>query len=76
MVYAVWTWDMSSCGTRTCLVVGEEYMLSCWRRIYGYGRCILVGEEYMVMEDVFVILIFLFLVIFYVLLLLLCIILF
>ena len=26
MVYAVWTWDMSSCGRRICLLVGEEYM--------------------------------------------------
>ena len=48
MGYAVWTWDMSSCGRRICLLVGEEYMVSsCWRRIYGYGRCLLVGEEYM-----------------------------
>ena len=34
-MYAVWAWEMSSCG----------------RRIYGYGRCLLVGEEYMGMED-------------------------
>ena len=63
MGYALWTWDMSSCGRRICLVVGEEHMSSCWtridvflweknmsscwRRIYGYGRCLLVGEEYM-----------------------------
>merc|ERR1712225_164686 len=44
---------MSSCGRRICLLVGEEYMSSCWKRIYGYGRCLLVGEEYVAMEDVF-----------------------
>ena len=39
MLYALWT----------CLLVGEEYMVSsCGRRI-----CLLVGEEYMDMEDVF-----------------------
>ena len=44
MLYALWT----------CLLVGEEYMVSsCWRRIYGSGRCFLVGEEYMAVEDVF-----------------------
>ena len=26
MLYVVWTQEMSSCGRRICLVVGEEYM--------------------------------------------------
>ena len=55
------------------VVLWENNMSSCWRRIYGVfflekNICCLVGEEYMVMEDVFLveknILLFLFLFLF------------
>ena len=46
---------ISSRGRRTCLVVGEDYMVM--RDVFllekskGNGRCLLVGEEYMLSRD-------------------------
>ena len=45
-------------------------MLSCWRRIYGYGRCLLVGEEYILILIHILVLVLVF--VFLVLVLLLC----
>ena len=54
MGYALWTWEMSSCGRRICAVwIFHMWIWNMWickvssrgKRICGYGRCLLVGEE-------------------------------